>query len=47
MCGMTSIAISKETWKKLNALKDFGQTFDDVVKGLADKNKTYKEPVKK
>jgi len=30
----TSISISEENWKKLNNIKQLGETFDDVISQL-------------
>ena len=35
----TLIQISTETWKKLNSLKDVGDSFDDVIKRLIEEQK--------
>jgi len=37
--GSNHIRVSTETYKKLNGMKDQGDTFDDVVSGLVENEK--------
>lgn len=32
----TTLQVSTETWKQLNARKDVGETFDDVIQELLE-----------
>lgn len=41
--GMQQMKVSKETWKRLNELKEPGDTFDDAVERLLDNSITLSE----
>ena len=32
--GQTTLQVSTETWRRLNGLKEPGESFDDVIDGL-------------
>ena len=36
MADTTTLQVSKDTWKRLNARKEPGETFDDVITRLLD-----------